>query len=190
MQVAVDTRARMIGAATGLLSQRGYDGTGFREVVAQARAARGAIYHHFPGGKQQLGVDVASTFGGGVAAVVEQLCAELAPEVALASVLDLAEQYLVRGGAVPGCPVAAVALAADDPDGQLRAAADAAFTRWRAAFAGCLARNGTDTERAAAFATLVVAAIEGAVVLCRAHGDTTPYADVRAALLEQLPRLT
>ena len=185
--MARDTRSRMVEAASGLLRERGYDGTGFREVVGRAGAARGAIYHHFPDGKQQLGVEVATSTGGLLADRVEQLCRERTPAEAMTGLLDLAEHVLVRGGPVAGCPIAAVALAADDPDGRLRASADRVFTRWRTALADCLVRAGADAAEADAYATLAVAAVEGGVLLCRARGDGTPFADVRRALLRQLP---
>ena len=46
--MGTDTRTRMLVAGTELFRDRGYDGTGFRDVVARADAARGSIYHHFP----------------------------------------------------------------------------------------------------------------------------------------------
>jgi len=185
--MARDTRDRMIGAATLLLRERGYDGTGFREVVALAGAARGAIYHHFPGGKQQLGAAVASTTGGGIADRVEHVCANRGPAEAVTELLDLAERTLIAGDSVAGCPIAAVALAAEDPDGTLRQAADAVFTRWRAALTGCFTRAGIAKGDAESFAVLAVAGVEGAVLLCRARGDATAFGHVRAALLSQLP---
>jgi TetR/AcrR family transcriptional repressor of lmrAB and yxaGH operons len=51
--MGTDTRERMVAAATQLFARRGYDATGFRDIVHQAGAARGAIYHHFPEGKTQ-----------------------------------------------------------------------------------------------------------------------------------------
>src|SRR5438128_498393 len=52
--VAADTRARMIDAAVESLRRGGVAGMSFTEVLEASGAARGAIYHHFPGGKLQL----------------------------------------------------------------------------------------------------------------------------------------
>src|SRR5262245_44130196 len=49
-----DSRDQMIRAAIELLSERGYAGTSFGDVIERSGAPRGSIYHHFPGGKQQL----------------------------------------------------------------------------------------------------------------------------------------
>src|SRR5262245_55101569 len=48
------TRSKMVRGAAELLRERGYSGTGFREVIEITGAPRGSIYHHFPDGKAQL----------------------------------------------------------------------------------------------------------------------------------------
>src|SRR4051794_30210223 len=47
-------RERMIRSAAELMRRRGVDATSFSEVLADSGAPRGSIYHHFPGGKDQL----------------------------------------------------------------------------------------------------------------------------------------
>jgi TetR/AcrR family transcriptional repressor of lmrAB and yxaGH operons len=117
---------------------------------------------------------------------VELICATLAPLQAVQEILALAEAVLIRGDLVPGCSIAAVALAAEDPDGALRAAADLVFTRWEHALASCLGRAGVSAESAANYATTAMAGIEGGVILCRARGNAAPFAQVRAGLLDHL----
>jgi TetR/AcrR family transcriptional repressor of lmrAB and yxaGH operons len=50
------TRERILRAAIRLFQQRGYHGTGLSEILADADAPKGSLYHHFPQGKAQLGV--------------------------------------------------------------------------------------------------------------------------------------
>lgn len=185
-----DTRDRMVLAAAGLFRDQGYDGTGFREVVKSAGTSQGVIYHHFPGGKTELGVAVARAVGEWVAAGVESACAAMAPRDAAAGLLDIIERNLVRGDLRPGCPFVAIAFAADDDDGELRSASDAFFTRVRAALRDCLVRVGVDIAEAEAFAALAVSACEGAIFLCRARRDIEPFDAMRRALLDQVDRLT
>src|SRR5690349_12838081 len=58
--MAAETRARMIDAALVELQQRGVAGMSFTDVLDASGAARGAIYHHFPGGKTQLITEAAN----------------------------------------------------------------------------------------------------------------------------------
>ncbi|TEX50540.1 MAG: hypothetical protein B7C55_10250 [Actinomycetales bacterium mxb001] len=184
------TRDRMVLAAAGLFRDQGYDGTGFRDVVKAAGTSQGVIYHHFPGGKSELGVAVSLAVGEWVAAGIEAACAAMAPHDAVSGVLDIVEGNLLRGPLRPGCPIVAVALASDDDNGELRAASDAFFTRVRAALADCLVRDGVDAAAAESYAALAVSAAEGAVILSRARGNSEPFDATRRALLDHIDQLT
>jgi len=184
------TRDRMVQAAAGLFRDQGYDGTGFRDVVQAAGTTRGVIYHHFPGGKTELGVAVALAVGEWVAAGVESACAALPPRQAVAGLLDIIERNLIRGDLRPGCPFIAIAFAADDDEGRLRDASDGFFTRVRAALRDCLVRAHVDPADAEAFAALAISASEGAIILSRARRGTEPFDATRRALLDQVDRLT
>jgi hypothetical protein len=88
-----------------------------------------------------------------------------------------------------GCPVAAAALQGDQTPAA-RDAAGAAFAHWQDLTAEALQRHGVPPERARSFATLAVAAIEGAIVLARAQRNTGPLdrvGDELEALAGQLP---
>lgn len=48
------TRAALLDAAHGLFAERGFAGTSVDDVVAAAGLTKGALYHQFGGGKEEL----------------------------------------------------------------------------------------------------------------------------------------
>jgi hypothetical protein len=85
-----------------------------------------------------------------------------------------------------GCPVLAVAVeGADDEAGPpvLKAAADA-FTLWENLLAESLREHGVAEQRAAHLATLVIAALEGGVAMCRAKRNIEPLDNLTQPLRE------
>ena len=92
------TRDRMVLAAAGLFREQGYDGTGFRDVVKAAGTSQGVIYHHFPGGKSELGVAVSlATLLSPLAVILPFVDSGLAKDANCAA--------LLADGAAEGAPV-------------------------------------------------------------------------------------
>ena len=81
------TRAALLAAARRLFAERGYAGVAMEQVVAEAGVTRGALYHHFASKRELL------------AAVYEQLEAELVAQVAAAEVQGASVAELLLGGA-------------------------------------------------------------------------------------------
>ena len=60
----------MVDSAIILLAARGLDGTSFTEVLSASGAPRGSIYHHFPGGKDELIAAAIEVAGGRAVALL------------------------------------------------------------------------------------------------------------------------
>ncbi len=79
-----------------------------------------------------------------------------------------------------GCSLAAVVHDSDEP--ALLAQVADVFTSWRRPFHHALREAGCSADVADTLATTVVAALEGAVILCRAQRDVAPLEQTAAAL--------
>ncbi|MBJ7332557.1 MAG: TetR/AcrR family transcriptional regulator [Solirubrobacteraceae bacterium] len=180
--MTADSRTKMVESAAALLRERGLSGTSFRDVIAHSGAPRGSIYHHFPEGKSQLVVEAVEMSGGWVGDAIQQLNETNDPVATLQLFLSVWAETLQASDYRAGCPIVAVSVEANDDEPQLTDAAAQVFRRWTRELSAGLHAAGVEADRATRVATLIVAGIEGAVVLCRAERSTQPLLDVGTEL--------
>uniref|UniRef100_A0AAU2JGM5 TetR/AcrR family transcriptional regulator n=1 Tax=Streptomyces sp. NBC_00049 TaxID=2903617 RepID=A0AAU2JGM5_9ACTN len=180
-----DSRERMVHSAAALLREYGAGGTSIDRVLAHSGAPRGSVYHHFPGGRAQLIDEAVALAGDFVAGLIEAAAQADDPPTAVDAFFALWRDRLVDSDYRAGCPVVAVAVEANDDAPHLVRSAAAAFTRWREALAVLFVRHGLTEQRAHRLAAFVIAAVEGAVIMCRAERSTGPL-DAAAAEIHDL----
>ena len=180
------TRDRLIAAMSDLLQRRGFHGVGLSDVLAQARAPKGVLYHHFPGGKMDLAVAAIQATVAYVTTTLDRLQAAYAdPVQAIRAWLDHAQKQLEQSAFERGCPLATVALESTADDHILRQALAQGFSEMRERLTRLLSQaGGVAPPRAAQLSTLMVAAYEGALIQSRVAGDVQPVKEVAELLVE------
>ena len=176
-----DPRRRMIQSAALLFRRQGIEGTSFSDVLEHSGAPRGSIYHHFPEGKAQIAEEAIRYAGDFTAA---GLVAALADDDPVAAIRAFTGSWLnvLRGAEfTDGCPIVAAAVEGDRTPGA-RAAAGVAFTQWEALIATALERRDVSPDRARSISSLVIAAIEGGIVMARAQRSTAPLERVASEI--------
>ncbi|AWT41434.1 MULTISPECIES: TetR/AcrR family transcriptional regulator [Streptomyces] len=167
-------RERMVFSAAQLIRREGVGATGMREVAAHARAPRGSLQHYFPGGKEQLvneAVEWAGRYARGrVARFVAALPEPTPSGLFAAMVRQWTDEYAAEGFA-GGCPVAAATVDCAESAASTREAVSAAFTTWTGAVAEALTEMGVPGERSGPLATVMISALEGAILIARAERD-------------------
>lgn len=184
---APGTRERLIAAMTDALRRRGLHGIGLTELLAQAGAPKGVLYHHFPGGKTELAVaaidDVVARMLGWLDGL---LAKEGDPIEAARQWMQGATQHLSSTGFHAGCPLASVALESTPDDHALREALARAFATLRERIALALEQAGEPRESAQGVAALIVAAYEGGLLQARVAHSTEPIQQATRTLLSLL----
>ena len=178
-----DSRQRLVDAASLLLRRQGYQATGMAQIVKVSGAPRGSVYFLFPGGKEELAVAAvrasATKFAQRIAAAaagpdVRSFCAALVEHLA---------EDLTGSDYTEGCPVSTVTLDSTPGSPALAEACSQAYASWQRAIEDALVGYGVGQSRAARLAVLMLAAVEGALLLCRAKRSLSPLEEVHTEIL-------
>ena len=170
-----ETKDRIVDATAELFRRQGYTGTGVKQIVAEANAPFGSLYHFFPGGKTELGAEVLRRSG----AVYLELFAAIArdaPDVvtAIADFFSGAAETLRETDYADACPIATVALEVASADEVLRKACADVFESWMNAATLYFTAAGVEALRAADLALEMLMLLEGAFLFSRASKTTRP----------------
>jgi TetR/AcrR family transcriptional repressor of lmrAB and yxaGH operons len=172
-------RDRIVRSAAELVRERGVHGVGLRQIVAHADGPRGSLQRYFPAGKTQLVTEALELVG---AEVLDDTESGLIEATTLADAIDAIfapwRQVLVESNFTMGCPIAATVVDACGDD-RLRREARALLDQWRDSVRATLVKFGAPKSTAEDDASVLLAALEGALILSRANQTTQPLDTVQ-----------
>jgi TetR/AcrR family transcriptional repressor of nem operon len=190
----IETRERIVEAARELFFKQGYTATGVAQILKEADANSGSLYHFFPS-KDDL-----------LVAVLEKYREMLEPRV-LRPAFDRTRDPIKRVFAVLagyrllleatkfdlGCPIGNLALEVSNHQPEARKLIIENFDAWCDAIRDLIdsaADQLPDDIDTAALATHVLATMEGSVMLARAYRSFEPFDQAVAQLKDYFKRLT
>jgi TetR/AcrR family transcriptional regulator, lmrAB and yxaGH operons repressor len=181
-----DTRAELVQTMARLLRDKGYTATGRAQLLAESGGSNGSLYHHFPGGMEEV-AEVALEASGGFVADALREALDGAPNAGagVARFLDIAQEAAIDERCV-GCPVAPTALESPIISPRLRAVAARCFDQWEALIAERLRADGWPEDSLSTAASAALALIEGALLLARVSGQLSHLAHAKHAALTLL----
>ena len=180
-RAGTETRERVVQSAKERMRRHGVAATSMLDAIADAGASRGSLYHYFPGGKAEL-IDDATRAACDEYSAAFALLEGMPADDAVPAMLAFWRTQVESTDFEAGCPVAAAALSGDEATAA-RERAGEGFAAWTTSIERMLLTSGVPADRTPALAALVLAAVEGAVVVCLAQKSTTPMETVATELL-------
>jgi len=173
----------MVRSAAQLIRRKGVSGTGMREIVVKgerssSNAPLWSLQHYFPGGKEELVSDALLWAGDVSARRIKRSLSELkskTPSALLESIVDGWRRDLTNEQFSAGCPLVAAAADTAATSQQLRQVLRRAFDGWLEPLSESLVDVGVPVERSDNLAIVIIAALEGAIILARIRHDLTPF---------------
>ncbi|TCJ97449.1 TetR/AcrR family transcriptional regulator [Nocardia alba] len=186
MNTVAGPRERLIRSAILLMREHGVAATGLADLLAHSKTARGSIYLHFPGGKNELMEQATLRAGQQISATIDALIAESSsPAQVVAGLVEVWKRILDTSSFTAGCPIVAAAQSgADSPS--VQAAAATVFADWTRRLADFLVSTGMDSTAASSIGSVIVSTIEGAIIRCRSEKSLRPLDDAGTNLIRLL----
>ncbi len=166
-----------------LFRRQGFAATGLQQIVAESGAPKGSLYHYFPTGKEGLGREAVELAG--------QLILEMLRDLAgrhrsakgfLRAYCAQMSDWMEEAEFYSGCPIATTLLEMAPQSKEITEAGERATQAWIEVVAEVLQRDGTSRKQAMSRAELIIAAMEGALILARIRQSTQPIRNVATLL--------
>ncbi|MEG0170761.1 MAG: TetR/AcrR family transcriptional regulator [Acinetobacter sp.] len=179
MRSETDPKKRLVVAAIDLMRMYGLKAASVREVAKHAKAPLGSTYHYFPNGKQEIINEALNLTGNLVLEKLDQALID-GPQKGLQQFIQQWKDILVNSSFRAGCPIMAVLVEAGNEEGSEQHIEHAAniFDLWENSLFHSLTEHHVCHEEAKNLALTIVAAVEGAVLLCRAKRSLVPLETV------------
>src|SRR5215208_2621139 len=188
MPPAIATKAEVLDRIMDSFRRHGYDGASLATISERTGLGKSSLYHHFPGGKEQMALEVLAHLNSALAPAFRAVEVEPDPKKKLDLMLD-AIDALYEGGR-KACLLERLGASVDRA--RFGAPLRDTFTSWMAALASICRAAGLSAPVARRRAEAAVVRIEGALVVAAGVGDPGVFGrtidELRATLLAPEPR--
>lgn len=191
MSKGEETRQHIIEKAAALFNQHGYEGTALSDLMEATDLRKGGIYRHFDS-KEELAEEAFDHAWSVAWGARHQGLSEISNSVD--RLKQLVKNFVEVKPALPGgCPLLNTAIEADDGNAKLRARVRAALRSWRemieSTVNGGMERGEIRQDaNASETATLIIASLEGALMMSRLTHNSEALATVRVHLDDYLEK--
>lgn len=186
-------RKRILQEAEHVIHLKGFNAASMDEIAKACGMTKANLFHHY-GTKADLALAVLDfKIAEFRSRRVEPLCAEAAPERAVAAMFEQAAKFFGGNGCKAGCFVGNIALEMSDLDETFRGRVGRFFAEWASGMAACLERAKAigyfrASLDAKASAEAIVALYEGTIMLSKSQRDANIFhrvGTVARSILEQ-----
>ncbi len=180
MPNAQQHKESLVRTAMRLFRRQGYASTGLQQILAESGAPKGSLYHYFPGGKEALG-EAAVTLAGELIGEMLRGLAEKHPDhpkAFVAGYCKVMAGWMKESGFRSGCPIATTILETVPGSAAMTAVGAGVLDAWIEIIAGVFTASGSRRREARSRAQLLLATMEGALILARVRGSARPILDI------------
>jgi TetR/AcrR family transcriptional regulator, lmrAB and yxaGH operons repressor len=171
----MDTKSLIINIATTLFQQKGYRGVGLNEIINACGISKGALYHHFPEGKEELLIACLQSLDDAITEDIAVIFGRYPTtlEATKAMIAKLIANF-ETDGTITGYTFSSIVSEMATLSDPVRMACAGLYQRMQDIYLDKLVKDGFSKEMADSIALMMIASIEGAMMLCLTQKSSNP----------------
>ena len=179
----MDTKSLLIDTSTTLFQQKGYKSVGLNEILKACNVTKGALYHHFPNGKEELLITCLHGLHETITTDIEAIFSRhLSTKDAILSMIDKLIHNFEQNGTIIGYTFSSIVSEMATMSEPVRTACSALYENIQHLYYEKLISEGYTNESASAIALLLTASVEGAMMLCLTQKSAKPLKTIALLL--------
>ncbi|MEK5399942.1 TetR/AcrR family transcriptional regulator [Paenibacillus nitricinens] len=179
----MDTKSLMIEKATLLFQLKGYKSVGVSEILKACDVTKGALYHHFPNGKEELLIACLKSLKEAITIDMEDIFKRhSSTQEATQFMLNKLIHNLETEGKLTGYTFSSIVSEMATVSEPVRQACNSLYENIQTIYYTKLTTEGFSNELASDIALWMTTSIEGAIMLCQTQRSTAPLKTIAKLL--------
>lgn len=186
------TREKILNTAMRLFNLRGYHAIGLNQIISESNVPKGSLYHYFPGGKEQLALEVIEISTVVIEKEIQHFfdITTTPVEGILKNIDFISDTFeslnIEENREFDNVPFGLLAMESAFENENIRKACAETFYRWESVYSKKLLEQGYSVQNAADISNQLVILIEGAVMLALAKKSREPFIAIKKVISELL----
>ena len=183
----MDTKSLIIDIATTLFQQKGYRGVGLNEIIKACGISKGALYHHFPNGKEELLIACLQSLNEAITEDIEEIFERYSTtqEATHAMILQLVVNFETEG-TIAGYTFSSMVSEMASLSDPVRLACAQLYQKMQDVYLNKLVADGISKDEAYSISLMMTASIEGGIMLCLTQKTSEPLKTISHVLSKLL----
>jgi TetR/AcrR family transcriptional regulator, lmrAB and yxaGH operons repressor len=171
----MDTKLQIIDISIPLFQQKGYKGVGVTEIIKACNISKGSFYHHFPNGKEELLITCLKSIDETITTHMTDIFKQYpSTQEAIQAMIDILVNDFEQAGRVVVSTFTSLVSEIGTLSEPVRIACSDLYLKMKKIYCTKLEADGFSIESANSIALMMIASIEGAIMLCLTQKSSNP----------------
>jgi len=171
----MDTKSQIIDISIPLFQQKGYKGVGVTEIIKACNISKGSFYHHFPNGKEELLITCLKSIDETITTHMKDIFKQYpSTQEATLAMIDILVSDFDEEGRIVVSTFTSIVSEIGSLSEPVRNSCSDLYLKMQKIYCTKLEADGFSKETANSIALMMIASIEGAIMLCLIQKSSQP----------------